>query len=198
MATGQKLTSLTRLAARWKRSGQPLKAVQILDRAVCVAAAQLADIHGQRGGALRAAGQWGAAISEFDTGHALEVRYATGQSYNALNRLVCRIARPVPGASEPRWPTLDIKIELAALQAGLLQRIEQADPLASIWDLGDLALVAALRGDLDAIEHAVDALQALNPATHVADAYIATLDLLAREGCEQTVGLQALRHALRP
>lgn len=194
MAADRRIDTLTRQARRSRQAGRPLACAALLDDALRLAAAQLADLHGQRAGALRAAGCWNEAVADYDAGHALEQAYATGASYNGLNRLVTRLAQPGPADGQRRAPAIDLDAELAALQARLLTQAAKAE--VSAWELGDLALVAALRADRRVLQQAIGQLRTRGELAQVAPAYLGTLDLLRAARPREGAGLRALRQAL--
>jgi tetratricopeptide (TPR) repeat protein len=191
------IAELTRRAQRHKRLGHHDKALETLDHAVRLCASQLADLHGIRGGTLRAAGRIGASIAEYDRGHLLETGYGTGETYCALNRLLTRLTHKNPAVDESRYPVLDIDVELAALQASLTQRMQRTGQ-ASAWVAGDLALVAALRSDRRSMARALTRVDALPARDDVRNAYHGILEQLAAAGYPWSRTLAALKGALHP
>lgn len=112
------------------------------------AAAQLADTLGQIGGTLREQGQLIEAALAYDAGFEYEARYELPSTYNALNRVVTRVMICPEALSDPEalrshdeLPWIDVGAEAARVHDTLAAR-DDADE----WEVGDLALSAALTG----------------------------------------------------
>jgi hypothetical protein len=181
------VTELRAQARHEESAGDRLAARTSLERAVELAAAELADAHGALGGLLKREGDAAAAVREYDAGYEVEQRYGLATTYNALNRLVERVLLGVDD--------LDLCAALGDVRARLQAAVDaRAD--ADAWALGDLAVASALLQDRDGAMAAAARLLAIAPAA-VVDKYIATVGALAAIDTPARALLVALDAALR-
>ena len=160
---------------------------------------ELADLYGMLGGTRRDQGNLVAAAAAYDTG----ATYESGQesTYNALNRLVTRIAldpdsladAPQAVSSHPTLEAVDVPQGLADLQAKLIQNRRSGDD-DDFWIAGDLALTAALNGDVEVEAEALERFHTLSPPAFAYTKYAETFALLA---ALDTHRQEALRSAQR-
>jgi len=146
-AEGQRRLGERIAALKSLRSALPSLEAELAD-GNDAAAAQLADIHGQIGGALREGDRLIEAAAAYDEGYGYEARYELSSTYNALNRVVTRILLCPQAMSNPaalgryaQLPWLDVLAELTRLH-DVVARRDQGD----MWAVGDLALTAVLTG----------------------------------------------------
>jgi hypothetical protein len=154
------------------------------------------------GGTRREQGDLVSAAAAYDDGSRIESRYRARSSYNALNRLVTRIllapgALSDPGVLRPerRLEFVDVPGALAELQARL-ERDVVGIRAGDMWAAGDLAVTAALNGDLDVATDAVRRFAACAPPPSGYSAYRRTLEALARLDTPRRAALERMAELL--
>jgi hypothetical protein len=198
---------LKRQARREREQGAHASAQAHLEQAIGeleasgdpAVAEELADIYGTLGGTLREQGELVAAAAAYDAGYGYEADTST---YNALNRLAIRILLEPGALGDPdalrrhgELNFVDVPQELGALRARLERDL--AGPRADdVWAAGDLALVAALTGDADALSFALARFAVLEPPPRVRDAYCRSADALAALDSPRRGLLRRLRDEL--
>jgi tetratricopeptide (TPR) repeat protein len=182
-------------------------ALRTLQRAIAVAAAELADLHGILGGAHRRQGDLVAAASAYDDGFQIDSRYGAVTSYNALNRLLTRIMLAPESLSDPSklqhredLGFIDVRTALSELQSRLQSQVE-GQRRDDFWAAGDLAVTAALNGDFGSATRAVQRFVSCSPPEFAWSAYRATiaslaqLDTCSKGTLERLEALLATAHA---
>ncbi|CAN5362537.1 hypothetical protein BH24GEM3_BH24GEM3_14910 [soil metagenome] len=146
--------------------------------------AELADLYGMLGGTRREQGDLVAAVAAYDEGFRLEAKLDS--TYNALNRLVTRIALEPASLSDAEalrnYDTLepvDVPGSLAELQPRLRADVEGARA-GDFWAAGDLALTAALNGDVDGTIDALERFHSYSPPRSAYAKYYETFAVLAQ------------------
>lgn len=178
------IKALQRKAQLQKKAGKLDSAAETLSAAIRIAAASLADLHGILGGTFREQGRLAEAIKEYDCGYMLDQRYGIVSSYNALNRLLTRLMADAP---EPVGATLvkrvrigdrvDIDAELRRLQEQLTGQLRGTD-VGEFWVAGNLAVVAALNGDLRAMKEGLTLFMVPSTPRFAYEAYLKTVGKL--------------------
>jgi hypothetical protein len=151
-------------------------------------AGELADVYGMLGGILREQGDYPTAAAAYDRGFRFEAdpRYATGSTYNALNRLVTRVLL-APGClgdpdllhGERELEFINVRHELAELRSLLQEEIKDARS-ADFWAAGDLSLICALSGDEPGMRYGLEKFRQLDPPQAAYNAYRRSIRALAQ------------------
>lgn len=180
------LTDLKQRAREQRERGDLGSALRTIGKAIDLAGAELADLHGTLGGALRQQGDLAGAASAYDTGFHLDQQFHALSSFNALNRLVTRVLLEPGSLSDPNLlrtrenlEFLDVCQELIELQKQLESDVEERRA-GDYWCAGDLVVSAALNGDLGIALEALKRFDACSPPAFARDAYHTTLATLAQ------------------
>ena len=143
-------------------------------------------------------GDFLAAAAAYDAG----ARYESDleSTYNALNRLVTRIVLDPESltdaeasGSHPSLEAVDVSQSLFELQAKLIRNRRSGD-VHDFWTMGDLAVAAALNGDPEVEQEALERFHSLSPPVVAYAKYEETFALLA---ALETPRKEALRSAQR-
>ena len=174
-----------------RKGGDPDAALQTLTRALQQNAAtappeELAELYGILGGTQRERGDLAASIMAYDAGFSVELHHHLPSTYNALNRLVTRVALAPESL-------VALKPELAEIQELLREQL-QAERANDDWANGDLVLTSALVGDAASMNAALGRLVA--SPTYVRAAYLKTFSELARLGTVHQNLLKQVRRRL--
>jgi hypothetical protein len=179
-------TDPKKIARQQRDQGDFKGAVRTLREAIDMAGAELADLHGLMGGTRRQQGDLAAAASAYDTGFHLDESYHAASSYNALNRLVTRVLLEPGSLLNPELLREKNNLEFVDVQQALsglqkqLERQVKGKRSNDFWCAGDLAVTAALNGDLRSAARAVKRFDACSPPAYARDAYRQTLAALAK------------------
>jgi tetratricopeptide (TPR) repeat protein len=166
----------------------------------CDDPARRADLYGMLGGTLREQGELAAAVAAYDSGFRDEPPGSS--TYNALNRLVTRILLEPRSASDPEAlrgrglpDVVNIPEGLAEVRARLRDDVagRRAD---DYWAAGDLALAAALTGDVAEVRAALDHFDRLGPPAAAYAKYREMFDALAALDTPQRGVLREVRDEL--
>jgi tetratricopeptide (TPR) repeat protein len=196
------LTDAKQRAQALRRQGDLKGAAETLRHGIEQLGDELADLHGVLGGTLRDLGDLVGAVAAYDEGARIDGSHRSPSSYNALNRLVTRIllapralADPEALRGERRLELVNVPATLAELQAQLQRQLEGIRA-GDFWAAGDLAVTAALNGDLDAATRAVQRFAGSSPPPSAYGAYRQTLETLARLDTPRRATLERVRALL--
>ena len=194
------IKALQRKAQSQRKAGGLDAATETLIAATRIAAASLADLHGTLGGTFREQGRLAEAVHEYDRGYRIEQRYGIVSSYNALNRLLTRLMANTRASAATRLKNVriqdrvNVRAELRRLQKQLTRRLRGSE--IEYWTAGDLALVAALNGDQEAMKRGLKLFTAPSTPRSAYEKYLATVGRLLAGKQQRNPALRALHGAL--
>jgi hypothetical protein len=187
---------LKQIARSQRQAGDPAGAVRTLRMAVERAGRELADLYGTLGGALTEGGDLAAAVAAYDAGFQLDARLDPENTYNELNRLVTRVLLAPGSLSSPDElrayggvAFVDVPRQLELLEQKLEREVAGVRG-GDFWAAGDLAVVAALNGNLPKAIAAAEAFAARSPTEAARSAYRRTFAALARSKTHRTSVLE--------